>query len=86
MQVSKPIWKTNYLQRSNSDSEADISSISNESKPTTSYLQSDSENITINQDVYKGNKGERVITSSLSLEEILKNRIQAERKDPSWNV
>lgn len=86
MQVSKPIWKTNYLQRSNSYSEADISSISNESKPTTSYVQSDSKNITINQDLYKRNKGERVITSSLSLEEILKNGIQAERKDPSWNV
>lgn len=86
MLVSKPIWKTNYLQRSNSYSEADISSISNESKLTTSYLQSDSKNITINQDLYKGNKGERVLTRSLSLEEILKNGIQAERKDPSWNL
>lgn len=50
------------------------------------YLQSDLKNITINQDLYRRNIGERVITNRLSLEEILKNRIQAEKNDLRWNV
>lgn len=77
--VSKSIRRTNYLQRSNSYSEADFSAIAMKVR-TQDTFEVIKKNITIIQDLYRRNIGERVITSRLSVEETLKNGIQAGKK------
>lgn len=75
----KIIRRTNYLQRSNSYSEADFSAIAMKVR-TQDTFEVIKKNITIIQDLYRRNIGERVITSRLSVEETLKNGIQAGKK------